>query len=106
MKDKNDLKATLEKIRAVRSSLGLKQEYMAEQLRISQPLYSDLESGKKDISLRRFLKIAAVLDITAAQLLEAQDAAPQENETRLNNLETEMNLLKSMLHQLMSKREQ
>jgi transcriptional regulator with XRE-family HTH domain len=45
---------------------------MAYKLNISQNAYSKLESGKTPLTLDRFFKIAELLHVTPARLLEAE----------------------------------
>ena len=47
---------------------GYSQEYMANELDISQNAYSRLEAGKTEITVRRVYQIALVLDISIYEL--------------------------------------
>lgn len=58
-----------EKIRILRILKGYSQEYVSFQLDISQSAYSKIESGKHSISVRRLLKIAEILGVSASELL-------------------------------------
>lgn len=48
---------------------GYSQEYVANELGISQNAYSKLESGKTEISVKRVYEIALVLGISIYELL-------------------------------------
>ncbi|PTQ92138.1 helix-turn-helix protein [Mucilaginibacter yixingensis] len=58
-----------EKIRIQRLIKNYSQEYMAFMLEISQPAYSNIESGKTEITLNRIYEIAEVLEISAYLLM-------------------------------------
>ncbi|MCX2576095.1 helix-turn-helix domain-containing protein [Pedobacter sandarakinus] len=58
-----------ERIKEIRFKKGYSQEYMANELGISQNIYSRNERDVKKMSLGRLCKIAAILDTTAANLL-------------------------------------
>lgn len=57
------------KIRIVRMELGYSQEYMAQELNISQNVYSRNERNIKNVPLERVIQICKVLDIPIAELL-------------------------------------
>jgi len=58
-----------EKIRMFRIMKGYSQEYMANELDISQNAYSRLEAGKTEITVRRVYQVASVLGISVYELL-------------------------------------
>lgn len=58
------------KIRISRLEKTYKQEYMAEELGISQSAYSKLERGETDITVSQLRKIATILGLTLIDLLE------------------------------------
>ena len=60
------------KIRMIREMRGLSQENIAEELRISQSAYSQYESNKINISVEMLEKIAKVLDVNPADLVNQQ----------------------------------
>lgn len=62
----NDIR---EKIRIARVTKGYSQNYMAEQLNISQRAYCKTECGKTKLSLRRFLVIVQILEIDGGVLV-------------------------------------
>ena len=58
-----------EKIRIQRLIQNYSQEYMAFMLDISQAAYSNIESGKTEISVRRLMEIADILKVQATELM-------------------------------------
>lgn len=52
------------KIKKIREIKNISQEYMAEQLGITQSAYSLIESGKANISRERLHKIAEILEVS------------------------------------------
>ena len=56
-------------MRKIRTMLGFSQQYIADELGITQKHYSQIESGKVDISLSMLLRIAELLNITPTALL-------------------------------------
>lgn len=52
-----------EKLRKLRTLKGLSQEYVANQLNISQVAYSDIESNKTKLSLERLEKLSSVFEV-------------------------------------------
>lgn len=59
-------------IRKYRIEKNFSQEYMAEELGITQSHYSKLERTGKELSLSRFLKIAKILDLEVQEFLDPQ----------------------------------
>lgn len=58
-----------ERIKRIRESKGYSQEYLAEELSISQSAYSDLENNKTKLNLKRLHRIAEVLEIDVLELM-------------------------------------
>lgn len=58
------------RIRISRLEKTYKQEYMAEELGISQSAYSKIERGETDITVSQLRKIATVLGLTLLDLIE------------------------------------
>ncbi|WP_162237734.1 helix-turn-helix transcriptional regulator [Pedobacter sp. Leaf41] len=54
----------------MRAILGYSQEYMAQELGISQNVYSHNERNIGNLPLNRIYQIAAILNISVTQLLE------------------------------------
>ena len=68
-----------DKIRKIRESRGYKQEFLAEQLNITQRAYSDIESGKTRLTVERLIEIVRILDTSLSEVFE------YEGNTILNN---------------------
>ena len=51
------------KIKSLRIEKGYSQEYLAEQLKISQSYYAKIENGNKEISVKQLLQILKILEI-------------------------------------------
>jgi transcriptional regulator with XRE-family HTH domain len=64
-----DLKLVYENIRKIRAMKGLSQEYLCNELNITQKHLSRIENGHVDISLSMLYKIAKALDIKLNVLL-------------------------------------
>lgn len=62
------MKNVYETIRKARTAKGFSQEYMAENLGISQRQYSRLENGESEITLSYLDKISKQLDIKLSEL--------------------------------------
>ena len=56
-------------IKRLRQNMGWSQRQMAEQLKISVPAFSKIESGITDINIKRLTQIALVLDIPVVDLM-------------------------------------
>jgi len=57
-----------EKIRSHRLTKGYSQEYMANELEISQNAYSKLERGETELTVKRAYEIAFILGISIYEL--------------------------------------
>ena len=57
------------KIRITRLAMFYKQEYMAEELNMSQSAYSRIERGQTDITISQLRKIAKVFSVPISQLV-------------------------------------
>ena len=68
--DDTKYKLISKKIRLIRNTLGLSQEYMAQELGISQNVYSNNERNIKNVPLYRFEQIAKILGVSIIKLLE------------------------------------
>jgi len=60
-------------IRKKREEKNYTQEYLAYKLNISQNAYSKIELGYTKITVERLFQIADVLEISAAELLDADE---------------------------------
>lgn len=63
-----------EKIRQAREAKGLSQEFVAEQLGISQAAYSNMERGETQPKLPRLQQLAELLAVDVNELLKADSA--------------------------------
>ncbi|WP_421942120.1 helix-turn-helix domain-containing protein [Pedobacter sp.] len=72
--DDKKLEAISRKIRIRRLILGYSQEYMAQELEISQNVYSKNERNIRNVPLARVLQICEILCISLAGLLEDTEA--------------------------------
>lgn len=61
------------RVRNLRTSLGLSQEYMADQLKISRPTYSRYESGTREPNMANIAEIAIILSCSTDFLLGLTD---------------------------------
>lgn len=57
------------KIRKIRELKGYSQEYMANQLELSQRSYSRIESNGVDLTLSKLQKISKVLEVSVQKIL-------------------------------------
>jgi len=62
-----------QKIKKVREIKGYTQEYLAEQLDISQKTYSQIENNQSKLDVNRLQKIADILEIGLIELLSFDD---------------------------------
>lgn len=60
----------LNRIRFERFKNGFSQEFVANELKISQSFYSRVESGKNNLTLDLLLKLAALFRIPPEELLK------------------------------------
>lgn len=58
-----------EKIRNIRELKNLTQDYMAEQLGMTQAGYSKIESGTSKVSYSKLLEISKVLDVSLEDIM-------------------------------------
>lgn len=68
-----------DKIRKIRENRGYKQEFVADQLNITQRTYSNIESGKTQLTVERLIEIVRILDTSLSEIFE------YEGNTILNN---------------------
>ncbi|HTQ65401.1 MAG TPA: helix-turn-helix transcriptional regulator [Puia sp.] len=68
-------------IKTIRELKNFTQDYVASQLNMSTPNYSNIENGKTDVTLTRLLQIAKVLEIDYRQILSL-DKSVLFNETK------------------------
>jgi transcriptional regulator with XRE-family HTH domain len=94
----NDLKQRLaHAVRAARTRKGLTQEAVAEQAGVTTETVSNTERAQSLVTLDVFLRLAAVLDMDLADIIEAPPAQKKTNPKRarlegaLSRLVTELN---------------
>lgn len=58
-----------EKIKSIREMRNFTQEYMANELGMTQAGYSKLESGKTDVTFSQLTEVAKVLEISVEDLI-------------------------------------
>ena len=99
---------THETIRALRSFKGYSQSYMAHRLGMGQENYSNYECGKYELTVKLLKKIAAVLDMTAAEVLMFEEEKflhkrlSQDIENRVCRLEEQFALFQERLRKILS----
>lgn len=64
------------RIKALRCSKNLTQEYIANQIGISRQKYARIESGVNNITLEMLSKIADVLDVAVSDITRVLDETP------------------------------
>lgn len=67
-KDQEYLKQLGENIREARKRKGYSQEVFAEMAGFSRSYYTEIETGKRNISILNFAKILQVLDIDSKEI--------------------------------------
>jgi transcriptional regulator with XRE-family HTH domain len=63
---------------AVRKKKGFTQTEMSEKLDISQVQYSNYESGKSDLALKKFLELLKILEIDIADFSDEKNTSKDE----------------------------
>lgn len=109
------------KIKGIRELKNLTQEYMAEQLDISQAAYSKLEKGSTKISQEKLDKIAEVLEVNPeditdfdnTKVLNSINNVKGNNSRNINYNDQDINLIRklyedkiALLEKLLSKAEE
>lgn len=107
------------KIKGIRELKNLTQEYMAEQLDISQAAYSKLEKGTTKISQDKLNKIAEVLEVNPEDISDFDNKRVLNSfnnikgNNNLNHNEQDINLIRklyedkiALLEKLLSKAEE
>lgn len=92
-----------ERIRKCRVNKGLSQDYVANQLNISTPAYSNIETDKTEITVSRLIKIAEIFEVSINVLLGTEREI--NNYTAIdassnNILEAEMKQLKIQMKEM------
>ena len=61
-----------EKLKKFRELRNYTQEYMAENLDITQRAYSSIENGKTQLTVDRLFEIAKILNVTVIEILDLE----------------------------------
>lgn len=81
----------VKKIKNKREYLNYSQEFMAEELGISQPAYANIESGKTKLNIERIVDISKILNIDLSDLLDnnytINNFNNRDNSTAIGNVE-------------------
>lgn len=62
-----------DKLRKLREFRNYTQEYVAEQLNISQRAYSSIENGKTQLTVDRLVEICKLLNVSVGEVLEIEN---------------------------------
>lgn len=81
------LSKVYQNIRKIRTMLGYSQQFVAQELEMSQKHYSQIENGQVDISLSTFYLIAEALNVTPITLLGFSDEKVFNNINHITNNE-------------------
>lgn len=73
------IRSVLQRLRLVRRAKGISQAELAATLGISQNAYCRIENGQRELSLQRYIALAAVLGVPPDELLDG-------NGTRMRGL--------------------
>lgn len=99
-------------IKKLRSMFGFSQQYMADELGITQKHYSQIENGKVDISLKLFIKITELLNVTPSALLGFSEEKFFNNINNINDITTfsqynaiDVNEIKKLYERLLSEKD-
>jgi transcriptional regulator with XRE-family HTH domain len=66
-------------IRSIRESKQVKQVYMARRLKVTQQAYSRMENDPQNLTLKRLIMIADILEVELVTLLGIDTALIQQN---------------------------
>jgi transcriptional regulator with XRE-family HTH domain len=76
-KDQQLLQQFGENLKKLRESKSISQEHFAYEAGFSRSYYTEVENGKRNISLLNIVKIASLLDIELNELLPIKNRKPQ-----------------------------
>jgi len=93
-------------IKTIRELKNLTQDYVASQLHMSVPNYSNIETGKTDVTITRLQQIAKVLQIDYRQILNLNPAELLNQNNRLNTCISNDECIDELIKQLQIKDEQ
>ena len=96
-------------IKIIRELKNLTQEYVSSQLNLSIPSYSNIETGKTEITITRLQQIAKVLEIDYQQILQLDPSQMLNHPTTpptINTHALNQEVLNELFNQLRIKDEQ
>lgn len=64
-------------LRKIREKKGLSQEQIAYEAGFSRSYYTEVETGKRNISLLNIIRIASLLQVELNELIKLKDFKPQ-----------------------------
>jgi len=67
------VKDLFKKIKALRKENEFSQEYMARELGMSRPTYTQIEQGERDLTITEVKKLAGIFDITFDDFLQGKE---------------------------------
>lgn len=67
------METTAQKVKKYREAINYSQQFVANELGISQPAYVKIEKGITRINLKRLLKLSAILKVEPSKLLEGSN---------------------------------
>lgn len=90
-----------ENIRKIRESKGYSQEYVAEQIQISQSAYCKMECGKQYMRIEHLMKLSVLLEVPPESLLTINEQShPEAIETILEASTSDENLKENLIDHL------
>ncbi|MNK05947.1 DNA-binding transcriptional repressor PuuR [compost metagenome] len=97
------MKTLGEKFRILRQKMGVNQKAMADQLEISIPAYSKLETSITDPNFSRINQIAKVHGLTLREFLDVGEEGASEQEQLIQQLKEKIATLENSVIRLQSK---
>ena len=92
------------KLKLLRHDRGYRQEDVARLMGISIPAYSKMETGGTDLNYSRIVRLAALYELTAVQLLDpAHDPLKKDDALLLKTLQERLARKEKELSELQSK---
>ena len=76
-KDQKLLEHFGENLKKIRAAKDISQEHFAYEAGFSRSYYTEVENGKRNISLLNIVKIANLLDVELNELLQLKNRKPQ-----------------------------
>ena len=61
------------RLKNIRESKNLSQEYVGNELGIGQPSYSKIENDKREISVKELIKLSDIFDLSIGELLGTEN---------------------------------